>query len=119
MNMVKDYKVSAKKPKGYGKTRDGYRSDRTGKYHSWSPDEDTRYPKVEYAEYDDSQIIEKPLWWHKKGLSYTASGYGEKIPTSKVIKMDDGRERRIYCDIYSNIGSCYIIVKGKKLFVRD
>ena len=23
---------------------------------------------------------EAPLWWHKRGLSFTASGYGRRIP---------------------------------------
>lgn len=32
---VRDYKVTTRKPKGFGTTRQGYRSDRTGKYHSW------------------------------------------------------------------------------------
>ena len=50
------------------------------------------------------------------GRSYTASGYGKKIPTSRKVKATgaDGRERwyRVYCMIYSNIGTCYICRKG-------
>lgn len=45
-----------------------------------------------------------------------ASGYGGKIPTSRKVKATgaDGRERwyRVYCMIYSNIGTCYICRKG-------
>lgn len=48
-----------------------------------------------------------PLWWHTKGLSYTASGYGKRIPTRRMIKLD-GRWRRVYCCIYSNSGTCYV-----------
>ena len=33
--VVKDYKVTIRKPKGYGTTREGYHSSRTGKYHTW------------------------------------------------------------------------------------
>jgi len=32
---VTDYKVTSRKPKGYGTTRTGYRSDNTGKYYTW------------------------------------------------------------------------------------
>jgi hypothetical protein len=50
---------------------------------------------------------EKPLWWQEKGLSYTASGYGSRIPTSYQIHVN-GRWRRVYCRIYSNVGSLFI-----------
>lgn len=51
----------------------------------------------------------KPLWWQEQGLSYTASGYGKKIPTRYMIKTIDNRWRRVYCAIYSNIGTCYVM----------
>lgn len=55
---------------------------------------------------------ERPLEWQRRGVQYTATGYGTKIPTSKVIKWSDGKVRRVYCDIYSNVGSCYCLVHG-------
>ena len=61
---------------------------------------------------------ERPLDWQRLGLQYTATGYGTKIPTSKVIKWSDGRERRVYCDIYSNAGSCYCMILGCKVSVE-
>lgn len=63
-------------------------------------------------------ISERMLEWQRRGLQYTATGYGTKIPTSKVIKWSDGRERRIYCDIYSNIGSCYCMINGCKVSIE-
>lgn len=63
-------------------------------------------------------LAERLLEWQRLGLQYTASGYGTKIPTSKVIKWSDGRERRVYCDIYSNIGSCYCMIYGCKVSVE-
>ena len=60
---------------------------------------------------------ERPLEWQRRGLQYTATGYGTKIPTSKVIRWSDGRERRVYCDIYSNAGSCYCMIHGCKVSV--
>ena len=60
----------------------------------------------------------RPLDWQLRGLQYTATGYGTKIPTSKAIKWSDGRERRVYCDIYSNVGSCYCMIHGCKVSVE-
>ena len=61
---------------------------------------------------------ERLLDWQRRGLQYTATGYGTKIPTSKVIRWSDGRERRVYCDIYSNAGSCYCLIHGCKVSVE-
>lgn len=63
------------------------------------------------------EFIDAPLWWHEKGISYTASGYGEKIPTRRKVKAW-GRYYRVYCRIFSNIGTCYIIACGK-IFIID
>jgi hypothetical protein len=49
----------------------------------------------------------KPLWWQEKGLSYTASGYGRKIPTVYQVRIR-GRWRRVYCYVFSNAGTCYV-----------
>jgi hypothetical protein len=48
-----------------------------------------------------------PLWWHERGLQQTASGYGSRITTRTMIKFN-GKWRRVYCCIYSNIGTLYI-----------
>lgn len=49
------------------------------------------------------------LWWQKLGLSFTASGYGRKIPTRHMVKLPGvNRWRRVYCCIFSNIGTCYV-----------
>ena len=61
---------------------------------------------------------EKMLDWQRRGLQYTSTGYGTKIPTSKVIKWTDGKVRRVYCDIYSNAGSCYCMIHGCKVSVE-
>lgn len=50
------------------------------------------------------------LPWQKAGLSYTASGYGAKIPTQYRVRWL-GRWRRVYCRIYSNSGTLYIATK--------
>jgi hypothetical protein len=61
---------------------------------------------------------EKLLPWQARGLMYTASGYGKKIPTSKQLYIL-GRWRRVYCDIFSNSGVCYVIVDGQEINVDD
>lgn len=63
-------------------------------------------------------MSERPLEWQRRGLQYTATGYGTKIPTSKVIRWSDGKVRRVYCDIYSNAGSCYCLIHGCKVSVE-
>lgn len=50
---------------------------------------------------------ERPTWWQKRGLSYTATGYGRRIPTRFKVKVN-GRWHRVYCCIFSNSGTCYI-----------
>jgi hypothetical protein len=66
------------------------------------------------------EVKDSPLWWQLRGLSYTASGYGSKIPTSKMVRLPgDKRWRRVYCMIWSNIGTCYVLVKGQRVIVGD
>ena len=59
------------------------------------------------------------LPWQKQGLSYTATGYGRKIPTSRMVKLPgDSRWRRVYCCTYSNSGTCYVIKSHKWVIIR-
>ena len=52
---------------------------------------------------------ESPLPHHKAGLSYTASGYGRKIPTIYMVQLPDSKRwRRVYACQYSNAGTCYV-----------
>ena len=53
------------------------------------------------------EVIEKPLEWQKRGLSYTATGYGKRIPTRWMVKVN-GKLRRVYVAVYSNNGTAYI-----------
>ena len=57
------------------------------------------------------------LPWQKAGLSYTATGYGARIPSSHMIEYE-GRWRRVYVTIYSNAGTAWITVKGQKIVVE-
>lgn len=60
----------------------------------------------------------KPLPHHVAGLSYTASGYGSRIPTEYMVWLN-GKWRRIYCRIYSNIGTLFIGASPEAGFIAD
>lgn len=62
--------------------------------------------------------IEKPMKHHILGLSYTSSGYGSKIPTRYKVQYRK-KWYRVYCSIYSNIGTCYIFTGDSLLTVSE
>lgn len=64
----------------------------------------------------EAKVSELP--WQTQGLHFTASGYGSKIPTTYMANYL-GRWHRVYCRIYSNSGTLYIMSKGQKLIVND
>lgn len=51
-------------------------------------------------------------------VSYSRTGYGSKIPTSKMVLLL-GVWRRVYCTIYSNSGTCWVNFEGKKIIVNS
>lgn len=63
------------------------------------------------------ETVERLLPWQARGLCYTASGYGAAIPSAYMVRYA-GRWRRVYCTVYSNSGTCWIKVKGEKIFLR-
>ena len=63
-----------------------------------------------------TEIRVKELWWQERGLFFTATGYGNKIPSIYMLKYQ-GRWYRIYIRIYSNSGMSYIVSKGTELIV--
>ena len=56
----------------------------------------------------------KLLWWQEKGLSYTATGYGSKIPTASMVYYEC-KWRRIYARCYSNCATLFIVLNGKQV----
>lgn len=58
-----------------------------------------------------------PMSHHKRGLMYTPTGYGNKIPTEWKVLVGK-RWYRVYCHIFSNCGCCYILAKGKRLYIK-
>ena len=73
--------------------------------------------KKHFSEFSYNTIISdelprktEELWWQKKNLMYTRTGYGRKIPTSEKILFNK-RWYRIYSAIFGNSGVNYIITK--------
>ena len=60
-----------------------------------------------YADMQEVEIKEKPLPLHLFSTGFTASGYGSRIPTSYMVKVNN-KWRRVYCRIYSNSGTLFI-----------
>ena len=51
----------------------------------------------------------EPMAHHKAGLTFTATGYGKRIPTENMVKLPGStRWRRVYCCVYGSIGTCYV-----------
>jgi hypothetical protein len=46
------------------------------------------------------------------------TGYGAKIPTQYMVRTIDQTWRRVYCMIYSNSGTCYVM-HGKVRTIVD
>lgn len=65
---------------------------------------------------DQGDLIDAPLWWHKQGLRQTASGYGRKLTSGRKIRFE-GRDYRLYVTCFSNAGSTWFTVKGRKIFI--
>lgn len=53
------------------------------------------------------QAKHAPLYCHQHGLMQTSTGYGRRIATATMVRFN-GKWRRVYCCIYSNVGTCYI-----------
>jgi len=58
----------------------------------------------------------EPLWFHKRGLLQTASGFGRKLRTEKKVFYKN-RWRRVYVCQISNAGTAYIIVNKEEVTV--
>lgn len=63
-------------------------------------------------------VMVRDLPWQKSGLSYTATSYGAKIPTRYMVRTIDKKWRRVYCAIFSNVGTCYVMHGKEKTIVE-
>lgn len=64
---------------------------------------------IAHVNLEDVPHRDVPLWHHTKGLQFTRSGYGRRIPTTHMVQLPGSpRWRRVYCCIFSNSGTCYV-----------
>lgn len=68
---------------------------------------------------EDGVFVDRPLWYHTAGLQQTASGFGKRLVSSRMVRLPDGRERRVYVTCYSNAGTSWIVLDGLKRVVSD
>jgi hypothetical protein len=64
----------------------------------------------------ECRITELP--WQAAGRTWTATGYGARIPSRYMVKHE-GRWRRVYVACYSNNGSAYLGKPGAWLCTVD
>ncbi len=67
----------------------------------------------------DSHPDHKVIDWKFTGHPWSgrdADGYGKKIPTHRGVVIN-GRKHRVYVVCYSNAGSEYVIIKGKRYYL--
>ena len=48
--------------------------------------------------------------------SNSRTGYGSKIPTIYMVFIGN-KWRRVYCRIYSNIGTCYVLINKERVII--
>ena len=63
------------------------------------------------ANYDleDLESKDAPLGWQLAGRQYTRTGYGGKIPSTRMVKLLGGKRwRRVYIAQWSNMGTAYV-----------
>lgn len=65
---------------------------------------------------DENDFVDRPLWFHNRGLSQTATGYGKRLTSSRCLWFN-GRLHRIYVCCFSNSGTAYIESKNRKIVV--
>ncbi len=63
-----------------------------------------------------TDTIEAPMYHHINNLSYTASGYGSKLPTRYKIKYNN-RWYRVYSICHSNVSTEYVLINGERVIV--
>ena len=70
-----------------------------------------------YLNIDNPEQVQiEPLEWQEQSLQYTATGYGSKVPT-RYKAFVKGKFRRVYCRIFSNIGTCFVMLGKEKKIV--
>lgn len=56
--------------------------------------------------------VKETEWPH----SNSRTGYGSKIPTQYMVFVGN-KWRRVYCRIYSNVGTCYVLINKERVII--
>jgi hypothetical protein len=64
-----------------------------------------------------SDLHTDPLPWQLAGRSFTATGYGSRIPTTYKLNLA-GKLYRVYATCYGNAASTWIMIKGNKIIIN-
>jgi hypothetical protein len=74
---------------------------------------------LDWTHLEDPYTYEdRPLDWQLAGRQETASGYGRRLTSSRVVRLADGRTRRVYVTQFSNAGTAWIKLDGVRRLVR-
>lgn len=75
---------------------------------------------IEYLDdrYPGYELRDRPLPWQLRGLQQTASGYGARLTSGYMARLPDGRMRRVYVTQFSNAGSAWVTVDGRRYYLR-
>jgi hypothetical protein len=68
-----------------------------------------------HKHYPDATYFDCP---YEGRSGYTQSGYGKRLPTHYMVRIGS-RNHRLYCMCWSNIGTCWVKVKGKQYIFED
>jgi len=72
---------------------------------------------MQKIEINQTDLISKPLWFHKRNLMQTRSGFGRNLKTEWMIKYNN-RLYRIYQCCISNSGTNYIKTKAGDIIIE-
>lgn len=74
---------------------------------------------LNYLEWGTFELSERVLPWQAQGLQQTASGYGRKLTSRRILRIvGETVWRRVYYTCYSNAASSYVLIKGQAFYLR-
>jgi len=71
-----------------------------------------------YLQVKKEELILDPLWFHKRNLQQTASGYGKNLKTEFKVRYNNRLHRVYYC-CFSNTGTLYIKTKNGDILIDE
>ena len=63
---------------------------------------------------DDSTVERLIVEVQPPSYGFPSSGYGPKVPTRYLMRLSDGRTRRVYLMQFSNVATPYVVVNGER-----